>query len=156
MPKTKMVDEDEYRLPDDVLFPARLDKVTEKTIHFTYKTDSAAVRSGRAFVGDPGEFTKWVWEFVITDGLYADERAYGETDDRLTSREDNQVRQWGEALIGREIELGEDFDTDLLVGLPCMIQVRHDEPKPRRDGNGMFYGCSVAEVLPAGDTDLPF
>lgn len=150
-----MQDEDTYRLPADQLFAARLDKVEEKVINFTYRADSSVVAAGRANVGEAGQFVKWTWEFFITDGDHQGERAWGETPDRLTNREDNVVRQWAETLLGREIEMGEEFDTDIIIGLPCKITVRHEEPRPRKDGQGSFYGCPVADVLPAEDA-YPF
>lgn len=158
MPKATVREESEYPLPDQTVFPARLDKVTEKTITFTYKPTHAAVTSGRAKAGDEGSFTKWQWEFAITDGDYAGMTAYGDTPGKLTNREDDVVRQWSETLLGRELQIGEELDTDLLIGLPCSVTVRHEAPVPRRDGTGNFYPCPVDEVFPAdGAADfVPF
>lgn len=158
MPKATVKEESEYPLPAETVFPARLDKVVEKTVEFTYKAHHAAVKNGRAKVGETGGFTKWQWEFAITDGPYAGMKAWGDTDGKLTNREDDRVRQWSETLLGRELGIGDELDTDLLVGLPCSITVRHDEPVPRRDGTGNFYPCPVDEVFPTdGSADfVPF
>lgn len=157
MPKATKTEEDEYRLPAEVYFPAKLKAVTSKTIDFEYKAESAAVKKGRKKAGDKGSFDKWEWEFEITDGDYKGASAYGDTDARLTTRDDDVVRQWAETLMGREIEIGEEFDTDNIIGYSCLISVRHDDPRPKKDG-GFFYGCPVDDVLPAsGSADfVPF
>ena len=147
MPKTKMKEEDEYALPENEYFPAVLTEVSEKEIKF-FKKDKNGVKTN-----EESSFTKWVWEFKINDGDYSGMRAWGETQDRLTNREDNLVRQWAEALLGQEIQVGDEFDTDAVIGLPCMISVRHADPVAKKNGQGNFYGCPVAEVLPMGDID---
>lgn len=144
MPKATMKEEAEYRLPEDTLFPAVLDEVAVRTIEYTLKKDR-----GMKKAGEKDSFDKWVWTFRITDGPFKGEKAYGETEDRLTNREDNRVRQWSETLLGREIEIGEEFDTDSVLGLPCQVSVRHEEPREKKDG-GFFYGCPVDEVFPTG------
>lgn len=146
MPKATKVQEDEYRLPAETLFTAVLDSVSVKTIEYTLKKDRGTKKAG-----EKDSFDKWIWEFRITDGPHKGEIAYGETEDRLTNREDNLVRQWGETLLGREIELGEEFDTDNILGLPCQVTVRHEEPRQKKDGSGFFYGCPVDEVFPVGE-----
>ena len=151
MPKATMREEAEYALPAGEYFPARLDSVSEKEIEF-FKKDKNGNRTE-----EKSSFTKWVWEFKITDGDYTGMKAWGETEDRVTNREDNLVRQWAEALLGKELEIGDEFDTDAVLGLPCLLTVRHDEPRTKRDG-GKFYGCPVDEVYPAsgGGTEPPF
>lgn len=148
MPKAKMKEETEYALPEGVPFPAVLSSVTVKTIEYFKKDQYGNKTSEKA------SFDKWIWEFKITDGDYAGMRAWGETEDQLTTREDNKVRQWSTTLLNIEdFEVGQDLDTDTLIGLPCLITVRHDEPRQKRDG-GFFYGCPVDDVFPAsGVTD---
>ena len=152
MPKATMKEEAEYRLPEDTLFPAVLDEVAVRTIEYTLKKDRGTKKAG-----EKDSFDKWVWKFRITDGPFKDDIAYGESEDRLTNREDNVVRQWAETLLGREIEIGEEFDTDSILGLPCQVTVKHEEPREKKDG-GMFYGCPVDEVFPvSGAADFnPF
>jgi hypothetical protein len=40
-------------------------------------------------------------------------------------------------------------DTDVLLGLPCQITVKHLEPRPKRDGDGFWFNTEVEDVLPA-------
>lgn len=155
MPKARMKDEDEYALPEDTLLRARLDSVEEKTITFFYKAHHKAVTEGKAKEGDQGEIHKWVWKFTILDGDYAGLGAWGETETYLSSHANNKVRQWAEALRDAPFTVGEGLDTDDLLGLSCVLTVRHDPPRPKRDG-GMFYGSPVDSVFPASAmADVP-
>lgn len=149
MPKAVMKDEDEYPLPAGVPFPAVLVSVEEQTIEYTRKKDGNGKKAG-----EKDSFVKWRWTFEITEGQYQGEKAYGDTEDRLTNREDNLVRQWAEALLKVKIEVGQGLDTDTLIGLPCLIDVRHDEPREKRTG-GNFYPCPVDNVYEATATDYP-
>lgn len=152
MPKATVREEAEYRLPAGMLFQGRLDKVTERTNIFTYQPHHAAVKNGRARAGEKGEIVKWIWEFKITDGAYDGETAYGETDPKITTKEDDNARQWSETLLGRELEINEEFDTDQVIGLPCKFTVRHGEPRDKKDG-GKFYPCPVDDVFPMDHVD---
>jgi hypothetical protein len=145
MPSSTMREESAYPLPEDVLFPAELTSVVVRTVEFTYKKGPK--------VGEKGSFDLWVWEFAITGGDYAGMKAWGETEDNLNNLEEPKgraklVRPWAETLLGRQIEIGENFDTDQVLGLPCKITVKHEEPRPKKDG-GFFYGCPVEDVFPA-------
>jgi hypothetical protein len=148
MPSSTMQDEPEYKLPKETLFPAMLKAVSEREIKFTNKK------------GEPDTFYKWEWEFEITDGEYAGLRAWGDTEDRLTNREDNKVRQWAETLRGAPFEMGEGLNTDDLLGLECVITVDNVEHQ-KKDGSGKkSYLCPVidvypAEVLASGVTSAP-
>lgn len=159
MPQSTMTDQDAYSLPEDVPFPAILKSVTAEHTEFQYKAHHKQVQEGKKKVGETGEFSKWRWEFEITDGDYAGLRAWGDTEDRLTNHPDNKVRQWAETLQGSQFDVGDGLNTDDLIGLPCIITVRHEEPRPKKDG-GSFYPCPVHDVFPAdalsGGDDPPF
>lgn len=138
MPSTSMREETEYRLPAETPFPAMLESVVEKEIPYTDRN-----------TGQKKTFTKWEWVFEITEGEYAGLKAYGETEDRLTTHADNKVRQWAEVLRDAPFEVGEGLNTDDLLGLPCVVTVIHGEPREKRDG-GKFYPCPVDQVWPEG------
>lgn len=137
MPSSTMKEKSEYALPEDIPFPGILKAVEEKAYPYKSKKD-----------GSDQVFKKWVWEFQITEGEFAPLRAWGETEPELTTHPDNLVRQWGETLRDKQFEIGEDINTDDLLGLPCLFTVRHEEPRPKKDGSGNFYGCRVADVFP--------
>lgn len=147
MPKTTMREESEYSLPEDMLFPGRVLSIASRTIEFTVKKDGRGKKAG-----DKDSFDVWEWEFSIDDGPYATLKGYGTTESYLTNLAEPRgrtalARPWCETLIGRTIEIGEEFDTESLIGLPCQFTVVHEEPRPKKDG-GMFYGCAVADVFP--------
>lgn len=143
MPQAVMQEESEYPVPAGVPLPAVLQSVKVRTIEF-FKKDQYGNKTS-----EKDSFDKWVWEFKITDGDYAGIKVYGETEDRLSTRADNLVRIWAEQLLGQEIPVGEGLDTDAqLVGLSCIVECRHDDPREKRDGT-MFYPCPVSDVFPA-------
>lgn len=147
MPVAKKREESEYRFPAGEYFPAVLKAVSEKEIKYTVKKGPKA--------GQDASFIKWEWVFDITDGEYQGLSAYGETGSDITTREDCIQRQWAETLLGRELEIGEDFDTDIVLESPCIITVRHDEPRAKKDGTN-FYPCPVDEVFPVSSGDDPW
>jgi hypothetical protein len=141
-------DEEQYPYPEDTLFPCTLESVRERVTVFQYKDSHTAVREGRAKAGESGEIAKWVWVFKVTAGDYTGSVIYGETQPKVTS----VVRQWAEALRGAPYEIGEQFDSDLLLGLPCALTVRHMPVRPKRDGSN-FYPYEVESVFPADAVD---
>lgn len=138
MPKTTMEEEPDFRLPKETLFPAVLKSVTEREVKYTNRK------------GEKDTFYKWEWEFEIIEGEYAGLKAWGDTEDRLTTRETNKVRPWAKALMQRDddFELGEDFDTDSVLGLECVIEV-DNVVREKKDGSGdKSYLTPVSEVYP--------
>jgi hypothetical protein len=151
MPRATKRVESEYRLPEGEYFPVKLDSVEEVEIEYQRKDR----KTKTPLVDEDGNpqmamFTKWRWIFEITDGEFAGLQIFGDTPAEFSTREDNLVRIWSEVLTGKEIEIGEELDTDGLVGLEAMMSVRHDEPVRKKNGE-MFYGVSPAEVLPKSD-----
>lgn len=143
MPASTMTNEDEWKLPAETPFPAVLNAVEEKVIPY--------VKDGK-----DKTFTKWSWEFEITDGEYSGLRAWGDSEDRLTNHPENKVRQWAETLRGSKYEIGEGLDTDDLLGLHCVITVAN-ETYIKKGTQEKKYLCPVLDVFPAGadGTDEP-
>ena len=145
MPKTTMVEENEWKLPKDTPLPARLNAVNERQINFTNRD------------GNPDSFTKWEWEFLITDGDYAGLKAWGDTNAKMTSHPEDKVRQWAEALTGETFAIGDGIDTDALLGIDCTIVV--DNTTYQKKGTKETkYLCPVVDVFPAGEdfSEPPF
>lgn len=158
MPKATVEEASDYPLPEDTALPSRLESVVDSKRTFIYQSHHKAVINGTQKVGDEGLIHRWKWTFDITGGEYEGLRAWGETEPRVTTGSDDKPRQWIEALRGRAFEVGEGVDTDDVVGLPCLITVRHGEPRAKRDG-GMFFPCDVDSVFPAdalGVSEPPF
>jgi len=135
MPSTEMKEEQQWKLPKETPLAAQLTAVVEREIPYVDKK-----------TGKDAVFTKWEWEFAITEGEYAGLSAWGDTEDRLTNHPDNKVRQWAETLRGREFDMGEGLDTDDLLGLPCTITVDNTE-YTKKDGT-VSYLTPVMDVYP--------
>lgn len=150
MPKSTKREESEYRYPDTEFYPCDLVKVVEVEHSFFRKDKVTGIKGTEQDV-----FRKWEWSFLVVSGPYEGETLRGDSQPELTTREDNRARMWSESLMGREIAVGEEFDTDTIVGLPCICTVRHDPPRERGDGS-KFFPCPVDEVLPrSGGFDNP-
>jgi len=105
--------------------------------------------------GKPGKFHKWEWTFSVYDGEYAGLNVRGNSEPRITSMEERTgslhlARNWVEALLGRELQLGEEVDTDDLIGLAGVGTVTHLEPRAKKDGEGMWFNVELDELFPAG------
>lgn len=141
MPRTTLRIETEYKYPDDITYPCRLVDVEMLEIPY-FKKDASGQRTNEQDI-----FRKWRWTFEVTAGPYLGQDLRGDTEAEMTTREDNRLRQWAESLLGKAVEVGEDFNTDDIIGLPCIVTVKHEDPRPKKDG-GMFYPCVVDDVMP--------
>lgn len=144
MPSATMTHEEKFRFPKDEPLPAILTKVEEVTIPYKDRQ-----------TGQDKTFTKWNWEFELTEGEFSGLHVWGDTEPKLTNREDNKVRQWAEALRGLPFEMGEGLDTDDLIGLPCLVVLDHEEVTNKK--GEPVYKCPVVSVIEAGiPTEPPF
>lgn len=146
MPSAILEHEDEFKLPEDVPMPAVLSAVKEES--FPYKDKKTGANE---------TFTKWTWEFSISEGEYAGLRAWGDTEPKMTNRADNKVRQWAETLRGSEFEMGEGLDTDDLIGLPCIITVANIKEEKKNSPGEFWYRTPIKDVFPSdAEIEPPF
>lgn len=150
MPKAPWREETNYAIPEDKLVPAQLESVA--VVSFQSKDRDTKAPKFNAD-GSPEMYDRWRWTFKVYAGDYA-----GITVDRLTvpfisSHANNVVRIWAETLREKSWVEGEGLDTDQLIGLKCVITVTHDQPRPKKDGDGMWYSMSVADVFPSSAVD---
>lgn len=142
MPESTMREESAYPLPEDTIFDGRLVKIEVRNI------TGVSAKTQKKY-----DFNVWDWEFVVTAGPFEGIKAKGSTEDHLNNLEEPRgraklARPWCETLAGRQIQIGESFNTDsTIVGLPCRFTVKHEEPRPKKDG-GFWYGCDVEDVFP--------
>lgn len=81
----------------------------------------------------------------------------GKTWPRLDTREDNRLRQWAETLLGHEIPVGYELDTDKLVNIECRVAIgafeKDDDKNPGKKVTFNF----ISDFFPArGLTSEPF
>lgn len=149
MVTTKVKEGSDYRYEEGVQYPGRLISVEEREIKFNYKADSAVVKAGKARVGEAGSFKRWTWTFKFTSGEHEGDTITADTEPGITTRSNDQARQFAETLLGREMGIAEDFDSDAITGLPCLFTVFNQEPAQKKDGTMGFYS-RVADVFPVG------
>lgn len=145
--KSTVIEASNYPIPEDTLIPLKLESVEQVEIPFTY---SKGARQGQT-----STFVKWEWTFAVTDGEYVGLTVRGGSEPRFTSNDVAsgslaQARPWAEALLGRAMELGEELDTDDLIGLQAQGTVRHQEPRAKKDGEGFWFNVDIEELFPAG------
>lgn len=148
--KSTVVEATNYPIPEDTLVSLKLESVQHVEIPFTYKKGPK--------LGQSGTFVKWEWEFAVPEGSYAGLTVRGNTEPRITSNDQASgdlalARPWVEALLGRALELGEEVDTDDLIGLPAQGTVRHLDPRVKKDGEGFWFNVELDELFPAGMGD---
>lgn len=143
MPRSTVVEDDPYPLPKDTLFPVRLISCESVAVPFTKKTGADA--------GKASSFTKWEWVFEVEDGDFVGTQFKASTEPKVTTATESAflplARPVVEALLGRPLEMGEDVDTDLLVGGHAMATVRHLEPKARKNGDGFWFNVELDEIF---------
>lgn len=145
MPKATSKVEQPYKFPAGEPLPARLSSVEERVIPY-YKKDQYGNRTN-----EQAQFSRWRWKFTITEGEFEGEEAIGDTEPEYTTAEANKVRHFTEALLGRELAIGEELDTDaMLDGLECYVVMRHDDPRQGKGQNAdrTYYPCEVDELYP--------
>jgi len=156
MPKSEMKIESEYMIPEETPVPARLDAVEVKAFQ-SKDRDTGALKFDRN--GDPEMYDKWDWTFYVNDGPYAGVRINRLTEPYISMHQNNLVRHFAETLTGKVWREGEGLDTDDLIGLRCLLTVKHRPPVPKKDGSGMGFYMNIADIFPAdalGDDKPPF
>lgn len=147
MPKsTVQEDSGPYPLPKDEVFQAVLTACEAVTIPYKIKQGPNA--------GKDSSFSKWEWTFLITGPAeYANVEIKLGTEPKITDASEAAflplARPVVEALLGRSLELYEEVDTDMLLGLACQVTAKHLEPRPRKNGDGHWFNVEVDEVFPA-------
>lgn len=151
MVRAVVEDQPDRTIPEDTLLRATLVEVTDKKIEWTDKQTKEQMSA-----------ILLEWWFKVTDknvegGLYEGRKVKGETDAKITNHPNNRFRSWAEALLGRDLPVGAGIDTDDdLVGLSCLISVRHRKYTTKQ--NESRIAEDIDEILPlaGGGDDVPF
>lgn len=73
---------------------------------------------------------------------------WGSVPFRLTDSPENKLRQWAEAILGMELGVGYELDTDLFLNRECRgITTQYDKRSKDAQGNP-FKGHQVDSLLP--------
>lgn len=141
MPKGTVVEDEPYPIPENIPVPVRLDSVELFQHEYTNRQ------------GNPAVFRKWEWNFSVIEGEYSGLTIRGNSEPKITNMTERTgdlhlARPWIEALLGRELQIGEEVDTDDLVGLTAVASVEHLEPRPKKDGGGFWFNVAIDELYP--------
>lgn len=90
-------------------------------------------------------FERFNWKFEITEGEYKGFHINDGTSPKFSVDPPSKLYEWACMLLGRTFEVGETFDTDDLVGLPCRIEVGY---KPDKEDPNKFW-MRVETLMPA-------
>jgi len=138
--RSAVIEDSPYPLPEGVLLDAQLLSCVQERGDYT--------KDGKA-----RSFNKWNWTFLIVGGEFDGQELVGGTEPKITNASESSflplARPYVESLLGRELELGEEIDTDDLIGLTVKLTVRHMEPRPRKNGDGFWFNVEVNEVFPS-------
>lgn len=145
--RSTVVEGSPYPLPEETVFNGTLIRCEQVNVAYTKKG------------GESSNFDKWEWTFLVTDPPeYSDIEVKGGTEPKITDATDPSgflalARPYVEALLGRSLAVGEDIDTDDLIGLGAQFTVRHQEPRARKNGDGFWFNVELNEVFPAHPTN---
>ena len=156
MPKSDMREDSEYMRPEETPVPDRRMEVEVKEFQSRDRETKALQFDNN---GNPLMYAKWQWNFQVCDGPYTGVNLNRLTTPYISTRDDNLVRIYVETLTGTTWGESEGINTDDLVGLKAIATVKHQKPRPKKNGDGMWYGLDIADLFPAdalGDEDPPF
>ena len=131
---------------------------TDSILHL--KVDELSIRE---VDGRHGKWEKLEFKFKILgiqavgDGRSADlfedciaGPIWGSVPFRLTDSAENKLRQWAEAILGIELGVGFELDTDLLMGRECRGITSQYEKRARDSQGNPLKGHQIASLLPRG------
>lgn len=94
------------------------------------------------FMWEGEEVEKLRWVFSVTDqGPWQGKDVQGDTSQKFVPHPACKAYNWAAAVLGHEPPLDKDFDTDVLLGMPCRILIGH-----RKDKQGGVW-MNVKEVM---------
>jgi hypothetical protein len=110
---------------------------------------------------DAGGFAKLAWRWEILEGEQAKRWIFGDCFARLDQSDGCTWRRWHEALIDRRVDVGEDIDTDDVIGFLAQVYVQHRSYEDKKNNNEIKWvaGCpddpSAVQPMSVDESDLP-
>lgn len=80
------------------------------------------------------DYNRLNWTVEITEGEHKGMSIYGSTSEKFSADPPSYFYKWACELLERTIAVGEQINTDDLIGLPCRIEIGHqaDRDDPQR------------------------
>jgi hypothetical protein len=101
----------------------------------------------KQYKDEPAPVDRLVWKFRIEDPPYFDRYVWGETGVKLINHPNCKLFTWSQAVLGFDLPVGYQFDTDDLDRRPCRILIGAREGTNKRNEPQTYN--YVEEVLPA-------
>lgn len=131
-------------LPPDSILHLKVDELTVREVdgrhgkweklEFKFKILGIQVVGGG---GNPDDY-----EDVIAGPIW------GSVPFRLTDSPENKLRQWAEAILGLELGVGYELDTDLFLGRECRGLTSQYEKRSKDAQGNPFKGHQIDSLLP--------
>lgn len=84
-------------------------------------------------VGSGTMIPKLKWEFQVTEeGPMKGKSIFGESTTNFTQHPNCKAYTWSCRILGRQLEVDENFDTDDVLLMPCKVLVAHQKGKDGR------------------------
>ena len=95
------------------------------------------------------EFPALAFQFEVTEGEWEGWNINDNASPKFTISPPSKLYQWAIVLLNRTFEVGESFNTDDLLGMPCRIEIGWKPDKELdEDGNPARYWMRVETMLP--------
>lgn len=119
-------------IPENEIINVRLVSVEEKQFTFDGET-----------------VDKLRWTFTILDDPWKGNTLMGDTSTSFNAHPNCKAYQWAKALTGKDFNIGEEFDTDMITGHPARALIKH-----RTDKQGRVWP-KIGELLPPRARVMP-
>jgi hypothetical protein len=91
----------------------------------TYRATVLGIEETDPTPNSPSDKPWLKWTFTVNDGTAEGVEMTAASSLRFGPK--SKARLWAEALLGRKLEVGEQFDTDQLLPRDCIVVIRRDE-----------------------------
>lgn len=106
-----------YFAEDDIV-DAEVADVRLETIRYKNKETNA-----------PESFDQLLWLFTVTEeGKMKGRQLRGKTTPNFTPHPNCKAYNWAKKITGYAYSAGEEFDTDVILGMPCRVVIGHQKP----------------------------
>ena len=93
------------------------------------------------------------WKFEVTEpGNWLEYKINGSTSLKFTIDPPSKFYEWSVQLLGRTFDVGDDVETEDLIGLPCRIEIDYQPDKDDEKKNWMRAGTVIGPRGASGVT----
>lgn len=94
------------------------------------------------------KYERLIWKFIVTDeGDFEDKPIRGDTSTAFNNHPDCKFRNWAMALLGGELPVGFELDTEALVGMRGRLIIGRRDYEDKNTGEPRVYNF-VKDIRP--------